>query len=377
VSSTWALSVLLFLPYASLLASSDNIEAQLKDLVRLHPDNFQANYEAGEFYFHAGRLAEGIPYMEKACRLEPSNYVAGYDLALAYFEVRDYSQARRQLETMLRRRNAAELHSLLADVDEAAGDYVAAGSEYQQAARLDPSEEHIFDWGSELLTHRAAEAAAAVFERGTELFPRSPRLLVGLGIALYLRGNYDDSVKKLCSATDLNPSLAWPYLFLARIYHISSATAAEARQRLSRFAEIQPNNPQALYYYAMSLWERDENAHPDSPKIESLLKRSVGLDPNYADARLQLGILFADQRRYQDAIQQFQRAIQVQPNLTTAHYHLAQCYLRTGNQARAKSELQVFQRLKQQDQAETEKQNNEIKQLIVTMKQQGTEAGQK
>ncbi len=359
------------------LHSTANIEAKLKEIVALHPDSFDANYSLGEFYLHAGRLADGIPYMEKAASIDPSNYVSGYDLALAYFDAHDYGKARQQIQTLLRERNAAELHSLLADVEEAAGNYVIAADEYQRAAQIEPTEEHIFDWGSELLSHRTTDAAAEVFTRGTELYPRSAKLNVGLGIALYLHGSYEQALRALCAATDLNPSQAWPYVFLGKMYNMSSSGVNEAKKRLARFAQLQPKNPQALYYYAMSLWNREENSEADIPHVQSLLTEAVALDPRYADAHLQLGILYADQRRFAEAIREFQRAIALEPNLTSAHYHLAQAYTRVGEKRRAQEELQIFERLRKQDQLIAEKERSDIKQFIVSMKEQPSDSSRR
>ncbi len=348
----------------------DRVEAKLKEAVKLNPSSFEANYNLGELYLHAGKLPEGIPYMEKAQSLKPSDYVSGYDLALAYFETREYAKARRQIQAMLDRQDSAELHDLLADVEEAAGDYVKAADEYQRAARMEPSEEHIFDWGSELLNHRAWEAATEVFSTGIGLYPKSAKLNVGLGIALYSRGNYEPAIKALCSATDLDPSESWPYLFLGKMYKISSSSADEVSKRLARFVQLQPNNPQAQYYYALSLWNREQNSEAKLVEVESLLKKAVALDGRFSDAHLQLGILYGDQRRYPEAIHELERAIALQPALTTAHYHLAQAYMRTGEKSRADQEFHTFERLRQQDQVQTEKERNEIRQFIVTMKEQ-------
>jgi Tfp pilus assembly protein PilF len=112
----------------------------------------------------------------------------------------------------------------------------------------------------------------------------------------------------------------------------------------------------------------------DLTPVESLLKLAVAQDPSYADAHFQLGILFADQRKNAEAIVQFQRAIALQPNMTTAHYHLAQAYARGGEKARAAQELQVFDRLRKQDQVETEKERKEVRQFIVDMKEQAAAA---
>src|SRR5580692_9617977 len=42
---------------------------------------------------------------------------------------------------------------------------------YQQAAELDPSEPSLFNFGTELLAHRATEQAIEVFSKGHRLFP--------------------------------------------------------------------------------------------------------------------------------------------------------------------------------------------------------------
>ena len=125
---------------------------------------------------------------------------------------------------------------------------------------MDPSESNLFDWGSELLLHRTLGPAIEVFQHATERYPDSPRLVIGLGMALYSRGNYDDAVKALLKAADLNPSDPRCYLFLSKAYDSSPGQAEEVIQRFRRFAELQPHNARALYYYAMSLWKGKASA---------------------------------------------------------------------------------------------------------------------
>ena len=82
-----------------------------------------------------------------------------------------------------------------------------AANEYEiAAAHADPSESNLFDWGSELLLHRTLGPAVEVFQHASERYPKSPRLVIGLGMALYSRGNYDEAVKSLLQGADLNPS---------------------------------------------------------------------------------------------------------------------------------------------------------------------------
>ena len=67
-------------------------------------------------------------------------------------------------------------------------------------------------------------------------------------MALYARGNYDEAVKSLLKAADMNPSDPNCYLFLSKAYSSSPGQADEVIARFRRFAELQPRNAQAQYY---------------------------------------------------------------------------------------------------------------------------------
>ena len=78
------------------------------------------------------------------------------------------------------------------------------------------------------------------FEQGAQRFPKSPRILIGLGLAYYSRGKYDDAIKALIAAADLNPSDPRCYVFLSKAYNSSPLQAEEVIQRFRRYAELQP-----------------------------------------------------------------------------------------------------------------------------------------
>jgi tetratricopeptide (TPR) repeat protein len=344
-------------------------EAQLRRAVEANSSDAEASYRLAEFYLHTGRIPEGIPFMEKAVALQPGNYVAGYDLALAYFDTREYDKARTQVRSMLGTKDTAELHGLLADVEEAAGSYLEAAAQYQRAARLEPSEDRIFDWATELIVHETYRPAITVFTRGIELYPRSLKMNVGLGIALYLDQQYEKSMKQLCAATDLKPSEAWPYLFLGSSYAASSSRfdSAEVKLRLKRFVSLPPENAKALYYYAVSVWDRDNTSPSDAAEAEKLLERAVSLDPSFADAHFQLGNLYYDRQDSASAIRELRAAAALDPNLASAHYHLSRAYARAGQADLSKQELATFQKLHKADADESQAERNRIVQFVVTM----------
>jgi tetratricopeptide (TPR) repeat protein len=345
-------------------------EEQFKKAVELEPRSFDTNHNLGESYVRSGKVAQAAPFLEKAQQIDPSSYDNGYDLSLAYIQIGRLSDARQLLQDLVKKKNTAELHNLLGEVEEKDEKFVAAANEYEAAAHMDPSESNLFDWGSELLLHRTLGPAVEVFQQATGRYPSSQRLMIGLGMALYARGNYDDAVKSLLKAADLNPSDPGCYLFLSKAYDSSPSQADEVIQRFRRFAELQPRNARALYYYAISLWKgkRAQDPSLDLHQIESLLKNSLALDPKLAEAHLQLGNLYSDENKYPEALPEYMRALELNADLADAHYRLGQAYVRTGEKGRAEEQFQVYQRIREQHLADLDKQRAEIRQFVYSAK---------
>jgi tetratricopeptide (TPR) repeat protein len=345
-------------------------EAQFKKALELEPQNYDANHNLGELYVRGGKVAAATPYLEQAQRIKPDSYDNGYDLALAYLTTSRPADARQLLQNLLKQKNSAELHNLLGEVEEKDGKFVPAANEFELAAHLDPSESNLFDWGSELLLHRTLDPAIQVFQSAAERYPNSPRLAIGLGIAYYSRGNYDDAVKSLLKAADLSPADPRVYPFLSRAYDSSPSQAEEVIAHFRRFAEQQPGNGRAQYYYAMSLWKgrRAQDPNLDLTQIAALLKKSIVLDPSLAEAHLQLGNLYSDQQKYADSIPEYQRALDLNSDLADAHYRLGQAYVHTGEKERGQEQLQVYQKIREQHLADIEKQRAEVRQFVYAAK---------
>jgi tetratricopeptide (TPR) repeat protein len=343
---------------------------QFRKALELEPHDYDANHNLGEFYIQTGKIADATPLLEQAQRITPTSYDNGYDLSQAYLLTGQLSQARQLVQTLVQQKNTGELHNLLGQIEEKDGKFVAAANEFGIAAHVDPSEENLFEWGSEFLLHRTYEPAIEVFTKASERYPNSPRLFIGLGMALYSRGKYDEAVKALLAAADLNPADPRCYLFLSKAYDSSPNQAQEVIQRFRRFSELQPGNALALYYYAMSLWKgkRAEDPGSDLREVESLLQRSVALDPNLAEAHVQLGNLYADQHEYAKSIPEYTRALEVNPNLPDAHYRLGQDYVHVGQKDRAQAEFEVYQRLRAQHLAEVDKERAEVQQFVYAAK---------
>ena len=338
---------------SSRAAISAATERSLRDAVAREPETFEANRRLGEFLADHEKAAEAAPFLERASLLNP---------------------------------NDPESHHALADAEEKLGKPLEAVREYQRAAELDPSEPNLFDWGTELLTHRALEPAAEVFTNGTRLFPTSVRMLIALGVAWHARGSYDHAAQCLAKASDLAPDNPTPYLFLGRMQSVEATPSEGSLERLKRFAQLQPDNALANYYYAVALWKQpavsvDSNVERNadrnkerSTRVESLLQKAVHLDPKLGAAYLQLGILYSQRADFSRAISAYQKAIEVSSELDetleVAHYRLAQAYLRTGDKVKAQQELQLHDRIAKTIQEHHEHERREIQQFVIALRNQ-------
>jgi tetratricopeptide (TPR) repeat protein len=284
----------------------------------------------------------------------------------------DLAAARDLAQKALAAGDDAEGHHLLGDLDEKLNDPLGAVREYERAARMYPSEQNYFDWGSELLLHKATQPAVEVFTKGTGLHPQSARMLAGLGAAQYAVRSYEDAARSLCKASDLKPGEAAPYLFLGQMEKTVNGPLACAEEKLAQFAEQQPASAAANYYYAISLVKREKEAHSggDPRAAQTLLEKTIRLDPKYGAAYIELGALAVQRGDFPQAIKNYQQAIAVSPQLSEAHYRLSLAYKRAGDDAAAKREMNTYQSAEKAETVQTEQQNRDLKQFLIILKSQ-------
>jgi tetratricopeptide (TPR) repeat protein len=89
-----------------------------------------------------------------------------------------------------------------------------------------------------------------------------------------------------------------------------------------------------------------------------LLKQSIAADPSFYEAHYELGILYQDQQKYQDAIGEFNQTVKLRPDFNRAHYRLVIMYTRTNQKQLADEHLAILKQIKKED-AEAEEVGHE------------------
>jgi tetratricopeptide (TPR) repeat protein len=336
--------------------------------------DFLENLKAGRELLQVGRAKEALGYLERAVQLKPMDDDAGYSLAVAYQKSGNVKRADQAVQTLLARRERAELHALLAEVRESEGQPVDAVREYQRAADMEPSEENLFAWGAELLLHHADAPAAEVFAKGHRLHPKSVRMLVGLGAAAYGQDLNEQAARWLLEAIELEPSDPRPYLFLGKVQEVAKSEPKEWLEAFQRFVTLRPDDAMAHYYYAVAL-EKQRRAERDFAAREAQLQRAIAIDPRLGDAYLKLGILYGEKGELAKAVASLEKAVEYTPLPDEAHLRLAQVYRLMGDTEKARRESGLYEEVAQKKEEKIEKERRELGQFVFTGKSDAAPAG--
>lgn len=343
-------------------------ERELRAALAAAPGSFAANHQLGEFYLNGGRPADAATFLEGAYHIDPQDRDNEIELANAQLQAGDAARAREHVNRLLAQNEGAQLDRMMGEIDERLADPLAAVREFERAVKLDPNEQNYVEWGSELLLHRAIWQARDVFQAGVHAYPKSERMLMALGSALFAGALYDDAASAFCRAVDLNPIDAEPYMALGKVQAAAPEPLDCAETKLADFVAAHPDNSLANYFYAMAILKRQQKT-PDAHTVESArgyFQKAVSLDAKCAEGYLQLGNLAAVDRDTTSAIGFYRKAIDADPELGDAHYRLGVAYDRIGESAKAKSEFALHDEIEKRQAAAVEHERREIKQFVVT-----------
>ncbi|MFN2512386.1 MAG: FG-GAP-like repeat-containing protein [Pyrinomonadaceae bacterium] len=161
--------------------------------------------------------------------------------------------------------------------------------------------------GVALLEQFKHKEAADAFKRALQLEPKLATARINLGIALFNVPDLPGAQRELQSAIVLLPAVPQPY-------------------------------------YVLGLAAKTQNRPEDA--IASFQK-VLRIDPNDVGSNVNLGQLYAQQRRYPEAIAVLRTALAAEPYNATALYNLGTALLRSGQRVEGQKVIQQFQELRQ------------------------------
>jgi tetratricopeptide (TPR) repeat protein len=174
--------------------------------------------------------------------------------------------------------------------------------------------------------------------------------------ALEAQGKWDAAEKEYRAVLAQNPQLPGIHFLLGRLLLSKpdpGPTAAEdAKKEFQEELKIDPSNAGAEYVLG-------ELARQESQWDQAIehFSRATELDAGFGDAFLGLGSALMSAKRFSEAIPPLQTAVKLEPRNPGAHYNLATALTRTGRKEEAEKEFAIHRQMTQKSEAGQEPQS--------------------
>lgn len=246
----------------------------------------------------------------------------------------------------------AEEHIRRGDAALAEGRYAAALAAYGHARDLAPTNPGVQQALMRVRVHLVAENAGRLNPEALEDAryeaqllldtdkARAPVYLTALANVLYRQGDVEGAKIKLADALKIDPGSALAHTALGTILMSRKEGAAQAKAELEAALKTKPDHKAALIALGqIKLAEGDLVAAVD--RLEAALRG--GEDFN---VRMALGSARVQQQKPAEAVEHFQRAVQLDPKSAEALSSLGQALLSTGRLDEAERALRAAIQLK-------------------------------
>ena len=300
------------------------------------------NYPAAAREFERARAADVDPYE------------LGFNLVLAYVKSGQHHKAVRIGEGLLGAgHQTAELHNLLSRAYEASGDTQRAYDALRTATELDPGEQaNYVDLVALCLDHENFDLGVEIADIAVGRLPDSHRLHLQRGVALAMKGRFEDAQESFERSSDLAPGESLPGSALGLIL-MQQDRLPDAVRVLRARREQEPDDYLVLWFLAEALQRAGvDPGTPDEAEAVEALQKSVSLNPELFQSRLLLGKMLARRGSLDAAIEHLEKARSIDSEEVSATYQLALVYRSSGNVEKAKELFALVGKQKAEDRDE-------------------------
>jgi len=314
-------------------------ESAWRMVLKAHPASAEAYAHLGLLEAREEHYKQAVPLYRKALALGPKIPGVQLNLGLALFKSGDLKSSIEVFAPLgkifpLASPQALQVTTLLGMAHYGLGEYAAAVPYLKASAAADAQNlalrlalahsclwskqnQCVLDVYREILTLNADSAEADMlagealddmkdhagailqFRAAVKASPKEPDVHFGLGYLLWTQRQYPEAVSEFQVELANNPMHAQALTYMAD-------------------AQMQLNHPEL------------------SPP---LLEKALGIDPKLELAHLDLGVLYADAGRKDEALREMQAAVRLAPDDVNAHWRLGRLYRSMGEMEEAKAEM--------------------------------------
>lgn len=326
----------------SLKGMPDPAIMELKEILRLEPNNADAEYKLARLLLAQNRVDECIDFVESARGAASITSPLLVLLGDAYLKKSDLAKAEETYSVVLDRKDPdADALIGLAQVYQARGD-IKATSAYLARAReaAANSPESLHRLSLVALNSELPDEARSAIELATRLRPEEPSYTFILGVAWLKKPDLVEAERVFRRFLERQAESAQGQLFLGYAL-LKQKKYPEAREWLERSVRTDTNRPETYYYLGLIAQEFNED-----DRAIKLFEEAIRKSPSFAHAHVALGVTYLKLKDYPRAQQALETGVKLNPDDSKAHYNLAVLYARLKDNRRAEEEMGIVERLK-------------------------------
>lgn len=195
-------------------------ESYYRQVLRLYPDQADANNLLGVLLFQTNRTKEGLQYLGRAIELKPQESMFFYNYGVALRAVGDQANAIRMLSTSVQLKpDHMDAISQLAEIYQKTNEWDKAIAMLEKASSLHPLDVKLLRRLGDLLHHvKRYQEAVVVLRKALGIAHDDPYMHHQLGLCLQATGDHDGAIACYSKCLEIKADIAPAHNNLAILY---------------------------------------------------------------------------------------------------------------------------------------------------------------
>jgi tetratricopeptide (TPR) repeat protein len=308
-------------------------------VLKAHPSSPEPYAHLGLLEARQERYKQAVPLYRKALQMNPAVPGLRLNLGLALFKGGEPKEAIREFSILLNSEppassEAQRLNILIGMAHYGMAEYAEAVPFLKKAAANDPRSLPLrLALAHSCLWTRQNQCVMDVYKEILDIDPNSAEADMLAGEAMDELKDNEGSTKMFRAAVKANPKEPNAHFGLGYLLWTQKQYPEAASEFHAELAN-DPDHLQAKLYLADT--EIQLNRIADAGP---LLEKVVKLDPSIGLVHLDLGIVYSEAGRNQDALRELTQAAKLTPNDVNVHWRLGRLYRTLGKKDEAKAEF--------------------------------------
>jgi cytochrome c-type biogenesis protein CcmH/NrfG len=316
---------------------------ELQAVVKLDPDNIDAQGNLGVLLFFRGDLTGAIPHLRTAVKANPELWKLQALLGLAEVRSGDGDRGLKDLEAafphLAEDKFKTEVGRTMIDGYTASGDIEKAAAAVSALLVTQPTDTALLYTSYRLYSDLADKAMLTLALSS----PNSAQMHLVMARELARHGDEAPAIANYREAIKLEPKLPGARFELGSLLYNSTdeKLQAEAEPEFKAALGINPNDSKSLLMLGMIAAK-----HGDTKAATDYYSRALKLQPDDGDTNLEMAKVLISTNQSEKAQKLLEHVIEVDSTNYVAHYRLAALYRRQGETQKANQQIDEYKKYK-------------------------------